>query len=47
MNTSEVNISFRKADISDISDLLELRVKFLAEVLAEEEISIKGHYMIG
>ena len=41
MKTSEVNISFRKADISDISDLLELRVKFLAEVLAEEEISIK------
>ena len=41
MKTSEVNISFRKADISDISDLLELRVKFLAEILAEEEISIK------
>ena len=41
MKTSEVNISFRKADISDISDLLELRAKFLAEVLAEEEISIK------
>lgn len=35
------NILFRKANITDISDLLELRVKFLAEILAEEEISIK------
>lgn len=41
MLTEDANILFRKADITDMSDLLELRVKFLAEVLAEEEISIK------
>lgn len=41
MLAEDSNILFRKANISDISDLLELRVKFLAEVLVGEEISIK------
>lgn len=41
MLAEDSNILFRKANITDISDLLELKVKFLAEMLAEEEISIK------
>lgn len=41
MTVKDANISFRKADITDISDLIELRVKFLAEVLSKEENSIK------
>lgn len=45
MLAEDSNILFRKANITDISDLLERRVKFLAEILAEEEISIKKNYM--
>lgn len=37
----DVNITFRKAEITDISKLIELRVKFLAEVLGEQEIPIR------
>lgn len=41
MKIGAANIAFRKAEITDISELVELRVKFLAEVLGEQEISIK------
>lgn len=41
MKIDEVNITFRKAEITDISELIELRIKFLTEVLGKQVISIK------
>ncbi|MDE7323763.1 MAG: GNAT family N-acetyltransferase [Lachnospiraceae bacterium] len=41
MKIGDVNITFRKAEMGDISELIEFRVKFLAEVLGKQEILIR------
>lgn len=41
MTIEDKNITFRKAEISDLSYLVDLRVQFLAEVSGEQEILIK------